>query len=125
MPTFEQHIGKAHHNEEFVARIKSDPNFLDWAVTGYFYAAVHYIESYFAKFLGRHSTDHGERLTTVNRDSILKEIYPAFRSLQDDSEEARYGVFEFTEGDVDNQVKGRLEKIKSRLKSKLSDYKEI
>ena len=65
MPTFEQHIGKAHHNEEFVARIKSDPNFLDWAVTGYFYAAVHYIESYFAKFLGRHSTDHGERLTTV------------------------------------------------------------
>ncbi|MDA2924471.1 hypothetical protein MYX65_07420 [Acidobacteria bacterium AH-259-L09] len=126
MPTFDEHIAKARHNEEFIVEIRASGNkFLDWAITGYFYAAIHYVESYFARFLGYHTTDHGERLTRINHEPSLREVYPVFRSLKDDSEEARYGVTEFTDEVVETEIKPRLEKIKSHLKSKSIDYRDI
>jgi hypothetical protein len=49
MPEASAHIAKAEHNEKFAAVIRGlSTEFLDWVVTAYFYAALHYLEAYLA-----------------------------------------------------------------------------
>lgn len=50
MPTKEQHLHQAQHNEAFLAvfDLARSP-FLDWAVTAAFYAALHYLRALMSK----------------------------------------------------------------------------
>jgi len=54
MPTQQQHLVQAKHNEDFVNSfdLQTTP-YLDWVVTGIYYAALHYVESYLA-LQGKH-----------------------------------------------------------------------
>jgi type IV secretory pathway VirB3-like protein len=87
VPTKEEHKAKAVHNETFVATLK-DP-YWDWAVTGMFYAAVHYVMAYLAT-QGIHPVLHHVRNSHIHRDPKLNSIYIDYRELQNNSEDARY-----------------------------------
>jgi hypothetical protein len=85
-------LRKAQHDEEFVASLGVDPGrFTDWAVTGLFYSAVHYIEAYFARG-NRHSGDHRARDSEIWRDGQLKRLYEPYNELKNHSITARYLV---------------------------------
>jgi hypothetical protein len=113
VPTKEEHRAKAAHNEKFVASL-GDP-FWDWAVTGTFYTAVHYVMAYLAT-KGVHPVLHQVRNSHIYRDPVLSQIYVDYRELQDNSEDARYmeriPVTAFSKGDVD-KLTVKLEKIKT------------
>jgi hypothetical protein len=64
---------------------------LEWAVTANFYAALHYVQAYFAAQKITFKL-HTNRATAIARDPKLKAIYQDYREMQDASEAARYEV---------------------------------
>ncbi|MFZ0298040.1 MAG: hypothetical protein WAM13_06790 [Candidatus Sulfotelmatobacter sp.] len=97
MPSKADHAAKAAHNETFVSSL-GDP-YWDWAVSGVFYTALHYVEAYLAT-KRIHSGSHPVRDSNINRDSVLRAIYPDYRELKDESRAARYDVVPFTRDDL-------------------------
>jgi hypothetical protein len=115
VPTKDEHKAKAAHNESFVASL-SDP-YWDWAVTGVFYTAVHYVMAYLAT-RSIHPVLHQVRNSHIHRDPILQPMYVDYRELQDNSEDARYmervPVTAFKKSDVE-ALKKRLQIVKSTV----------
>jgi hypothetical protein len=111
VPTTKEHRAKAVNNEFLVESL--DNPFWDWAVSGVFYAALHYVEAYFAsRFPPRHPSTHVSRDNYINSDSILRPIYIDYRQLEDESRNARYDAdMTFDQKDV-IRTKGYLERIK-------------
>ncbi|MBI2819561.1 MAG: hypothetical protein HYX73_06245 [Acidobacteria bacterium] len=101
MPRVQQHLQKAEHNEAFVASLdwKTTP-FLDWVVTGLFYAALQYVEAYLAT-REIHSVDHRARDSDIRRDHYLKPVYRAYSELKNHSINARYMTTRFGVDDVE------------------------
>lgn len=118
MLSSDDHLSKAKHNEEFYSSLDLDTtSFLDWAVNGIFYSALHYVDSYFA-LSGDHPGDHGERFRLIRTNSRLGQNFfiNLYRPLKDDSEEGRYDVRIFTPDEVRNDIIPLLEAIKQHLK---------
>lgn len=100
MPRSQQHLQKAAHNEAFVVSLGlSTSPYLDWAVTGMFYSAVHYVEAYLAT-QGIHSVDHRARDSDIQRKPQLKSLYVPYNELKNHSINARYMTTRFTAADV-------------------------
>lgn len=87
MPTKDEHRKKAEHNEALSIHLKEP--FSDWAITGMFYSAAHFVEAYLAT-VGIHFTKHSLRESWVYRDAKLKPIHRDLRTLRTHSEDARY-----------------------------------
>lgn len=112
MPTTPQHRAKAENNEFFVDETGNP--FWDWAVTAIFYAALHYVEAYFANQVPPlHPGAHQVRNSTVQKDARLTAIYVDYRQLEDESRDARYdAAMTMTQADV-TRLKRNLERIKA------------
>ena len=118
MPDEKEHIDKAHHNEDFFDIFDIDnTRFLDWAVTGLYYAALHYIDAYLAtlgvKFISNHKQRHIEYSIALDRD-----VYSDYRTLENKSIIARYQdkkAFQVTPGDFRGFSKNELQNIKKSL----------
>lgn len=113
MPTKEEHRAKAVHNEQFVSSLATP--YWDWAVTGLFYAAVHYVMAYLAT-RNIHPVLHQVRNSQIHRDAILNPLYIDYRELQNNSEDARYmervPITAFSEQDA-KQLMQKLDRIKA------------
>lgn len=112
MPSKVDHSAKAGHNESFVSKL-GEP-YWDWAISGTFYAALHYVEAYLAT-KKIHSGSHPVRDSNINRDDTLRAIYPDYRELKDESRAARYDVVKFKQDDL-KEMQKNLETIKKLLK---------
>ncbi len=112
MPTTPQHRAKAEH-DEFLSTELNNP-FWDWAVTGIFYAALQYIEAYFAHQVHPlHPPTHVIRDSHIHGDPRLNPIYVDYRQLEDESRDARYDAsVTFTQADV-TRTRTYLERIKA------------
>lgn len=97
MPTSKEHREKAEHNEFFVSGL--DNPFWDWAVTGTFYEALHYVDGFLIT-KGVDAPRHSERNSIVEKDATLGQIWPEYSQLYNDSKMARYECHEFTQEDV-------------------------
>lgn len=115
MPPKNDHKAKAEHDKQFVDSLDlSTTPYLDWAITGLFYAALHYVEAYFAT-MKRHSPDHRTRDSAIQRDSRIKTIYNDYNDLKNYSINARYYMVSFTESNVRRNLLPRLDNIRSRV----------
>ena len=115
MPLKHDHLSKAKHDEEFVASLDlATTPYLDWAITALFYAALHYVEAYFAT-MKRHSPDHRTRDSAVQRDSRIRGIYSDYSELKNYSINARYYMTPFSESDVRKNLLVRLANIRARI----------
>lgn len=115
MPKKEQHLAIARHNEAFVASFDvATTSYRDWIVTGLFYAALHYVEAYFAT-QNYHSSDHRTRDTAIARFSETKKIYSDYSELKNHSINARYFGARFAEVDVTTNLLPCLNNIKGHL----------
>lgn len=111
-----EHIEKAEHNEAFCLSIEETP-YLDWVVTGIFYSALHYTESYLA-IKGEHPNNHPIRNNIIEDDPNLgwRFYVKMYKPLRDDSYEARYKIRTFAPEEVHNDIIPLLEAIKNHLK---------
>lgn len=115
MPSKNDHKAKAEHDKEFVDSLDlSTTPYLDWAITGLFYAALHYVEAYFAT-MKRHSPDHRTRDSAIQRDSRIKTIYDDYNELKNYSINARYYMVRFAEPEVRKNLVPRLDNIRGRI----------
>lgn len=114
MPKKAEHSGKAAQNEFFVSTLGNP--FWDWAVTGKFYAALHYVEAYLAtRNPAIHSRNHAVRDSNIQADSVLKTLYVDYRELESECHDARYDAsLTFSQGDVE-----RLERNLDRIRKVL------
>lgn len=115
MPKKEEHRAKADHNEAFASATQNP--YWDWAITGMFYSATHFIEAYLAT-VGIHFTSHSLRESYVGKDVKLRPIYKDFRELRFKSEDARYmeevPPTQYKEKDAQDLM-GNLQRIKAAL----------
>jgi hypothetical protein len=112
LPSTPQHRAKAENNEFFISEL--DNPFWDWAITATFYAALHYVEAYFAnKAPALHPATHQMRDNYINSDAKLRSIYIDYRQLEDESRDARYDAsITLSQSDA-TQSKRYLEIIKA------------
>ncbi|MBW1956442.1 MAG: hypothetical protein JRI83_12120 [Deltaproteobacteria bacterium] len=116
MGSLNEHITKARHNENFIDSFDLDHSpFLDWAVNGIFYSALHYLDSYFAK-RNMHPPNHTIRNQFINSTNLDVVLYGAYRQLRDDSRDARYETRAFTPDEIRHDILPQLKVIKNCLR---------
>jgi hypothetical protein len=123
MPTRDQHLRKAQHNERFFTSfdINLTP-YLDWVITGIFYAALHYIRALAAKYRFTNISSYGDMDRLFNRLSVFRNnatIYSDYRQLKDDSRVARYEMDQLSPSDVVELRDVEFDRIKSFVLSNL------
>jgi len=119
MPSEVIHQLQAEQNERLSqGLILLSPLFMDWAVTACFYAALHVVDSYFAR-LGIHPHNHVERERLIQR--RLRPIRRDYWRLKRHSLRARYEGAQmnpataFQPAFVENLITNELEAIKSYI----------
>lgn len=109
----EKHISKALHNEGFWQHLNvEESKYLDWAVTGIFYSAMHYIDAAFAKE-GKHLKSHEVADSEVAKHKDLVNIYSEYRNLKQSRWKASYWSTRFSKSDINNDIVPQFEKIRS------------
>ena len=121
-----KYIQQAVQNTELATHLRQDKTqYLDWAATCLFYAAVHYVNAYLAKagkaIPRRHKTQGNlmGRSNIVQSDPALKTIYLAYRHLDDESRDARYELMRPTPENYDAYLVPQLDRIKGFVMSKV------
>ncbi len=110
--TVAQHVSKARENEAFALTLDTTtPCVIEWGVTVRFYAALHYVQAYFAQ-QNITFTQHTNRATAIARDSRIRAAHDEYRSMQDYSESARYEVHGIMPGHV-RYIQQCLDNIKT------------
>ncbi len=90
-----EHLAKAARNEAFLAAIATT-EYLEWAVTVTFYAALHYLRALLAT--KGHTQDFMEysdferTLASAYPRAQCRPVWEAYRQLKDDSWNARYST---------------------------------
>ena len=80
MPQPTEHIAQAEKNERLYDSLLGT-EFNDWAITGLFYAALHYVDAYIVSRTGVSSPNHSSRNYLVDSTLSLTEIRPAYAEL--------------------------------------------
>lgn len=99
-----QHLQKAEHNESFFGQfpVATTP-FIDWVVTGIFYAALHYLRAVASKYGFTNVSSYADmdqlfaQLVPLRRRA---DIWTDYRHLKDDSRDARYEMRRFQTHEV-------------------------
>lgn len=91
---------------------------MDWAVTGMFYTAIHYVEAYMAK-QGVHSAFHSRRDSAIQQDKKLCIIYDDFNDLKNDSIQARYQGYAFPLEEILARIQPSLNNVRGHVLSLL------
>ena len=118
MPNKNNHLVIAKDNEVFSNFLISESRFMEWAVTGFFYSAIHYIEAYMAT-QSIHSGSHRVRDTGVHLDPKLSAIYDDYNDLKNDSIQSRYHGHKFPLGEINQEIRPAFEKVKACVLSTL------
>jgi len=124
MPTKQEHIRRANLDEEFASEVLSylDRRFHYWAVTAFFYSALHWVDAYLDARFGSsyHPTSHRIRTGYITKDSNLKRIWIEYRFLQEASRDARYETQKFNPQSI-REVKNRQSTVKEHIASLLGN----
>jgi hypothetical protein len=119
MPNERTHLWQAEQNERLArGLILLSPHLMDWAVTACFYAALHQVDGYLARF-GIQPRDHQERENWILR--RLNPIFRGYRILKRLSLESRYDGVQMTSATafqpafVENLLNTELEAIRNYI----------
>jgi hypothetical protein len=88
LPSRDEHLAQASKNQK-LADTLAKTEFTDWAVTLYFYTAIHLVESYLS-IHGYHCDYHAERKKRMSAIPQLRKIFPEYETLRVLSRQARY-----------------------------------
>jgi hypothetical protein len=116
-----RHVSKAAHDEVFWKFINDNHvvDYPDWAVTGIFYSAMHFIDAFFGKN-NKHLKSHDMADKEISQEAQLDSIYADYRALKDYRWKASYWSTKFEKSDIDNDIIPHFDKIKSSILELLS-----
>lgn len=118
MPSKEEHLAQAHHNEQFYGSFDRR-TYKDWAVTVLFYVGLHYIDAFLAT-KNIHPWQHDVREGCVKKLQELRTLYHDYRFMKNHSRTARYHPpTEFSMSDITNLETVHLARIKSMVQQHL------
>ncbi len=118
MPTEEMHRAAARRNEDLAARLADDAP--EWAVVVAFYAALHWVDAYFAR-QGRHPRTHLERVRWIQQEEALRPIYDPYRTLRDRADAARYSLSPFSSDEARELLTRELRAVRDSITRLLDD----
>jgi hypothetical protein len=136
MPSHEQHLNQAKHNQELIGFIEAnggDDRFCDWCVTVAFYSALHYFEAVLPVvapainknrqrgFVAEHYDGHTERLITMR--VMFQDIYIPYSALYNRSRAAKYIKYA-TSPIVKSLAKKHLEEVIVECRKIMSTWKD-
>ena len=111
MPTKQEHLDQANHNEQFYGSFNR-ADYKDWAVTVLFYIALQYIDAFLAT-KGIHPGKHDTRDNSIQRISEIRSLWPHYRFMKDHSRTARYyPPTGFSMSDINSLETNHLQQIK-------------
>ncbi len=110
MPNKGQHLQKAEHNEQFSNSLIATV-YADWAVTGFFYSSLQYLDAYLS-IKGKHPSTHTKRDNEA-KECLPVNIWESYRYLKDASEDARYNMRSFNEREINSDIIPEFEKAKN------------
>ncbi len=115
-----RHTAKAQHNEQFVVDLGATTSgYEDWQVTATFYAAVHWLQTYFVTRTPQdYPTSHQERDSLVQKDSNLVSLWKDYRELKRLATDSRYACIPINSYDVTKAL-GHLATIRNHIQSLL------
>jgi hypothetical protein len=116
LPTKDEHLEKAIHNEQ-LAEVLSNTTFLGWAATVFFYAGLHYCEAVLAVH-GQHPQSHEDRDPLIRKNQVLKKIWPEYKSLDVTSRNARYYAVEITPAHI-KDVRNDFNTLRAYIRKEL------
>ena len=116
------HISKAGHNESFWKKLyeENPAKYLDWAVVGIFYSAMHYIDACYYKKSKKHFKNHEMADSEISRDKDLAVVYADYRDLKQYRWYASYKSKSFTKEDIQKDLLPSFDKIKTVMLSLLA-----
>jgi HEPN domain-containing protein len=116
VPSESEHLQRAKHNLAFARffDLKTTP-WPDWAVVGYFYAALHLVDALLAREDKVHPETHEIRRELVRTKRYLREIRSEYRNLKDHSDDARYRLITFTSIKIERDVIPLYEQIENHI----------
>ncbi len=117
MPDLATHQRQAEHNQQAAAYLQTaGDEYLDWAVTAMFYAALHMLDQALAHSGNIHSRSHLQRHAVIAQQPQLAPIYRDYRELEWQSQRSRYECATFTPADL-QPLAARLEHIRQLVES--------
>ena len=112
MGSVRQHIASIERYERFLAFLKSDGSYPDWAVVAVFYIAVHYSRS----LLSHENilvTSHPAAQAAFYKTFGDRACYTHLEFLKKEAEKARYDNIRFSWPEVDRLINTRLVPFKA------------
>ena len=123
MPAKDDHIGQAEHNRHFWNSLDfATSSYIDWAVVGMFYEAVHWIEAYLAT-IGLHSRSHMQRASKISTVEVLRNdpnLVSDYGLLRTESENARYWNYKHTPDQISADLVPALTRLRNTLRTYLN-----
>ena len=114
--TVQSHMVQASRNRQVAQVLSGEPPIsLQWAVTCYFYAGLHYVSAYLLE-VGHEPRTHGDRDQCVS--VYMKPIFKPYRWLKQQSEGARYYLMEPT-GPEFERSRARVDEIEEFVTANL------
>lgn len=124
MPREDAHVSQADKNERFNRAISAANSelaeFTDWAITGLFYAALHYIDAVLDHMLDEHPTSHRDRNHLIAHSLELSPIHKNYLELSNRSMDARYRLIPFSLSQVERLRTDEFEPLKQTVRTLLS-----
>lgn len=109
------HLTQAAHNEALAEYIATNP-YPDWIATLKFYAALHFVQSYFLSLNPpQNPQSHSQRAIAIDNDTFLDPIRDDYRDLQDVSQACRYACWKPDSGEL-KLITQHLTNIKKYLR---------
>ena len=113
-----EHIAQAEKNERLYELLVGT-EFNDWAITGLFYAALHYVDALFMEQTGTSPTNHNSRNGLVERTVNLARIKPHYAELFQWSLNVRYEAIPVSSDDTRNVMTQHFAPLRAHLRALL------
>lgn len=117
MAAEDQHLDQYAHNIA-AAQLLAESELWDWAVTALFYSALHLAQAYIVRS-GIVAESHRARNRRMLEMVEVRPIVNSYRTLQDESEHARYECRYFSHSDFEAIRDGVFQQVSSHLRSLL------
>ena len=117
MPNTREHLARARQNLAFAKTfdLKTTP-YIDWAVTAYFYAALHLVDAILFEKEQLSGGKHEDRKQYIKtRPLPLAIVRDEYRTLKDHSEDARYRLITMTSHKIENTIIPLYEAIERHI----------
>lgn len=114
---------QARTNEALACRVKNmtiqstKRKCRDWAITMFFYGALHYVQSVLDEVSNVSKWDHKIRESEMLKVKELRTLVPLYNTLYNRSRQARYDCEEFEPTDVEDALNKYL-----KVREKVTDY---